>query len=190
MEVEQTQPKRKRRRPPKACDSCRQRKIRCNQLLPCDQCIRLKLDHCSYDPQSLLKRATKTWEGGPGPIATRSVPLTPVSTPDQEDSTPRSALPALATSSSLSHSPSAALSKRSDDVYSSYHNSTELSENQSIHVPQHDTRNGQCLDEISIVSDAKLKGTITKTRLLGRSHWVNVVTEVCRTPFLFLSRPH
>lgn len=44
-------PPRKRRRPAKACDPCRRRKVRCDQELPCNQCVRAKAPlQCFYIP--------------------------------------------------------------------------------------------------------------------------------------------
>ncbi|KAK4228109.1 Acetamidase regulatory protein [Podospora fimiseda] len=43
----ETEPKR-RRRPPVSCILCRQRKIRCNRQLPCQNCIRSKNAECAY----------------------------------------------------------------------------------------------------------------------------------------------
>ncbi|KAH1583948.1 hypothetical protein KXX69_000883 [Aspergillus fumigatus] len=46
-----TSPPRKRRRPPKSCDPCRRRKVRCDRELPCGPCQRARTSlHCFYRP--------------------------------------------------------------------------------------------------------------------------------------------
>ncbi len=43
------EPPRKRRRPAKACEQCRQRKVRCDLSVPCGPCTRAKSElNCSY----------------------------------------------------------------------------------------------------------------------------------------------
>ncbi|QQK40079.1 C6 transcription factor, putative [Penicillium digitatum] len=44
-------PPRKRRRPPKSCDPCRRRKVRCDREFPCGQCERARTSlQCFYRP--------------------------------------------------------------------------------------------------------------------------------------------
>ncbi|KAJ6143578.1 C6 transcription factor [Penicillium samsonianum] len=44
-------PPRKRRRPPKSCDPCRRRKVRCDREFPCGQCERARTSlQCFYGP--------------------------------------------------------------------------------------------------------------------------------------------
>ncbi|KAJ5517395.1 hypothetical protein N7527_008955 [Penicillium freii] len=46
-----TSPPRKRRRPPKSCDPCRCRKVRCDRKFPCGQCERARTSlRCYYTP--------------------------------------------------------------------------------------------------------------------------------------------
>ncbi|EPS26295.1 hypothetical protein PDE_01231 [Penicillium oxalicum 114-2] len=46
-----TSPPRKRRRPPKSCDPCRRRKVRCDRKFPCGQCERARTAlQCNYAP--------------------------------------------------------------------------------------------------------------------------------------------
>ncbi|KAH2980197.1 hypothetical protein KXW58_002933 [Aspergillus fumigatus] len=46
-----TSPPRKRRRPPKSCDPCRRRKVRCDREVPCGPCQRARTSlHCFYRP--------------------------------------------------------------------------------------------------------------------------------------------
>ena len=46
-----TSPPRKRRRPPKSCDPCRSRKVRCDRKFPCGQCERARTSlQCFYAP--------------------------------------------------------------------------------------------------------------------------------------------
>lgn len=63
-------PQRKRRRPALACERCRQRKIKCDRSMPCDQCVRTDSEPCTYVPDD---RVTKIHR--PEPKQTPCPPL-------------------------------------------------------------------------------------------------------------------
>ncbi|KAH6698135.1 hypothetical protein BKA61DRAFT_246673 [Leptodontidium sp. MPI-SDFR-AT-0119] len=46
-------PPRKRRRPALSCEQCRRRKIKCDRIYPCGQCLQSKTASCTYSPDSV-----------------------------------------------------------------------------------------------------------------------------------------
>jgi Fungal Zn(2)-Cys(6) binuclear cluster domain len=48
-----TAPPRKRRRPALSCEQCRSRKIKCDRTYPCAQCVQSKTASCSYSPDTI-----------------------------------------------------------------------------------------------------------------------------------------
>jgi hypothetical protein len=48
-----TAPPRKRRRPALSCEQCRRRKIKCDRNYPCGQCLQSKTASCSYSPDTV-----------------------------------------------------------------------------------------------------------------------------------------
>lgn len=44
---------RKRRRPALSCEQCRRRKIKCDRNYPCGQCLQSKTASCSYSPDTV-----------------------------------------------------------------------------------------------------------------------------------------
>ena len=66
---------RKRQRPGLSCLECRQRKVRCNQARPCDQCIKGRRPGCTYDPRSNAAAVPPDpWAlGRPAPLGSSSL---------------------------------------------------------------------------------------------------------------------
>lgn len=175
MDSERPAVPRKRRRPPKSCEQCRKRKVKCDQNLPCDQCTRLKIAHCSYDPQTLLGRDKKRQATNSNKTKTatpHNAPPTPASTTDQDTASRRS--DPVTFFSSL-QSPIDANPDNPQRALSHHQKPIELIHERLLQGLHPDaTHADRCLIPI----DPDLHGMITKTRLLGKSHWMNVIKQV------------
>jgi hypothetical protein len=57
-----TAPPRKRRRPALSCEQCRHRKVKCDRAYPCGQCLQSKTASCSYSPDTVrtLRHVSET----------------------------------------------------------------------------------------------------------------------------------
>ncbi|KAL4793759.1 hypothetical protein BDV19DRAFT_399929 [Aspergillus venezuelensis] len=76
---------RKRRRPAKACEQCRQRKVRCDLKLPCGPCMRAKSSlNCSYKdaPPGIQRHEHRVPSCSSGPREQARTVLTPSSLAD------------------------------------------------------------------------------------------------------------
>jgi hypothetical protein len=170
---EPSRPVRTRRRPVFSCEECRRRKIKCDRSYPCKHCRQTNAV-CNY-PE------------GAAPLNRQ---VTPAATPHRivEPPTPISVIPAAPLSlgnfsiSSIHPSP-----QKSWESPNTYEENTEdspkvrallekvqrlerlLSEYMPDGVP------GNSNPPISIEPRAQLRGTLSKTRFFGQSHWMNLI---------------
>lgn len=170
---------RKRRRPPKACTQCRRRKVRCDQKMPCNQCTRLKISNCSYDATYFPGRSTKQSNHQLGQNV-GGAPPTPVSTIDRDSAFLQSNTSIASSTPSTTY---ATTTSRLIEPVGANHlhpKSTDLLENGIIHLERRTNRVAWGFSQ----SQSDLHGTVTKTRLLGRSHWTSLIKEVSSGKYL------
>ncbi|KAK0702393.1 hypothetical protein B0H67DRAFT_395614 [Lasiosphaeris hirsuta] len=175
-----------RRRPALACESCRQRKVRCDRNLPCSTCIKSRSDACTYVP--LRTGISPALSGARQPRA-----LQPNSTRSNADSVPRRDH-SLTPSSAYSTRP-AAISSATNlpvDILVDRVKDLELQLSQArdqlaANSPA-SSANGQesstvrtpgSLDDLAS-QDTQINGgaggdtsSIHKARFFGPSHWMN-----------------
>lgn len=157
---------RKRRRPMLACFECRRRKIRCDRKHPCGPCVKSNCSTCAFREDATGTRPSNWGERTLG-IDVAVQPSSPtgnhgakytaplLSPPDQSD--------VLAKASISSSSPAESNGPRKAAAPSSKIPTAALE------IP---------ITEIKADNSQPLSGTISKTRVFGRSHWMNVLNEV------------
>ena len=156
---ESTVPAPKRRRPALSCEQCRRRKIRCDRSCPCGPCRQSKNARCTYSPNiraidgRYVSRAGNTQPRIPSSTVLRSVgPPVDLWEPPTPESQ-RSGCPPIAQAftgrvhkvEQLAYKPSAAVQIG----------------NPSCETPEPDNLNRH------------LRGTLSKTRFFGQSHWLH-----------------
>lgn len=179
----------KRRRPALACEQCRTRKVRCDRLSPCGACVRSRNPECSYLPPPPLtiqngRRGFTTPGALPPPFGSEPQ-VTPASNP-----TPPSPISSLSASATITPSLSSiplstatveSLERRVKQLEKELQatRSQKLSSetwpsppkkdrpSSALHGQPDSSRIGKTFVPLPI------RGTLSKTRFFGQSHWVN-----------------
>ncbi|KAK7402931.1 hypothetical protein QQX98_011329 [Neonectria punicea] len=163
----------KRRRPALSCEQCRRRKIRCDRGLPCVNCIKSSISPCTYAPThvpaSRSKKAVGHGQDFGGPAVLSHVPArsAPVFE-SQKPSPPKPVSPSGPSSTGGSTSDTStvdALAARvrelEEKLSERFHISSRKADDRLV-GPAHQEED-----------EAPIKGTISKTRFFGQSHWMN-----------------
>ncbi|KAF4982507.1 hypothetical protein FZEAL_1877 [Fusarium zealandicum] len=165
----------KRRRPALSCEQCRHRKIRCDRSLPCANCIKSKISPCTYAPThvpaSRVNKAAVSHgrDGGaeqPGRVPARSAPAI-----EPRRKSPAGSAPVRGSSSSVPSSTVGSASGASTiDALAAKVRELEQKLADTCHItqPADDRLLFQEEEET-----APMKGTVSKTRFFGQSHWMN-----------------
>jgi hypothetical protein len=175
-------PPRKRRRPALSCEQCRKRKIKCDRNYPCTQCLQSKTAACSYSADSPV-RTTGHVSTGTGfssiqngismPNRARNAPKAPPSTKLSSDGTSPTAVASGSTQISSWGSPTA--EAHMDEKSSPKALVDRVQKLESMFLES----NGKPSMESSIFfpklessKELRLRGTYSKTRFFGQSHWM------------------
>ncbi|KAJ4174662.1 hypothetical protein NW754_005082 [Fusarium falciforme] len=165
-------PEKKRRRPALSCEQCRRRKIRCDRSLPCVNCIKAKISPCTYAPTHIpASRARRTTAGqaGGGDVPARSAPVTST----QGHSPTTNARPGRSPSSVQSSTMGSASGASTVDALAARVRELEQKLAETCHIthPAED-KLVEC-EQREEEEPAPMKGTVSKTRFFGQSHWMN-----------------
>ncbi|KAM5386873.1 hypothetical protein ACJZ2D_000166 [Fusarium nematophilum] len=168
-------PEKKRRRPALSCEQCRRRKIRCDRGLPCVNCVKSKISPCTYAPTHIpASRAKKAaashgLDGGGGAdhVPARSAPVIEPMRQSPADKLPPTRRPSSSVPSSTVGSNSGAstidaLTARVREL------EEKLAQSHITHPAE-----GRLIEPESEEEAAPMKGTVSKTRFFGQSHWMN-----------------
>jgi hypothetical protein len=176
-------PPRKRRRPALSCEQCRKRKIKCDRNYPCTQCLQSKTAACSYSADSPV-RTTGHVSTGTGfnsiqngismPNRARNAPKAPPSTKLSSDGTSPTAV-ASSGSTQISSWGSPTAEAHTDEKSSPKALVDRVQKLESMFLES----NGKPSMESSIFfpklessKELRLRGTYSKTRFFGQSHWM------------------
>lgn len=174
----------KRRRPALSCEQCRRRKIRCDRGLPCVNCIKSNISPCTYAPTHIpahrSKKATAAVNhGGADRIPARIAPVT--------ESRTQPPVAAKASSSSVPNSTVGSTSNASTvDALAARVRHLEQKLAETCHISQ--PTGGRLIERDVPEEPASMKGTISKTRFFGQSHWMNGVEMVSLASLLNIRR--
>ncbi|KAK6592897.1 C6 zinc finger domain-containing protein [Botrytis cinerea] len=185
---------RKRRRPALSCIQCRRRKIKCDRNMPCGQCISSKTSECQYssDPAPHSKRS-RVNENGQYPVTSSAVGHSPGSTthasPNSNGGTDNAIRCILPNSTSfwaerttidegplpLRGQTTAPRQTPSDPTVQALLDRVHkleqiISENDAMDA-------GPSLVNAPYVRGPSLRGSLSKTRFFGQSHWVNSIDQ-------------
>ncbi|RMJ10172.1 hypothetical protein CDV36_010224 [Fusarium kuroshium] len=165
-------PEKKRRRPALSCEQCRRRKIRCDRSLPCVNCIKAKISPCTYAPTHIpASRARRTAAGqaGGGDVPARSAPVTSA----QGHSPTTNARPGRSPSSVQSSTMGSASGASTVDALAARVRELEQKLAETCHIT-HPAEDKLVEPEPREEEEpAPMKGTVSKTRFFGQSHWMN-----------------
>lgn len=183
-----TKTEKKRRRPALSCEQCRRRKIRCDRSLPCVNCVKSKISPCTYAPTHIpASRNKKSTSHTAGADPSSQVPgrSAPTIDPNQRQSPASpsarrqsSSVPSSTVGSNSESSTVDALAARVKEL------EQKLAETCYITKPERD-RIEEPDDEDQ--NPAPMKGTVSKTRFFGQSHWMNGVDMVRQIPYMLKS---
>jgi hypothetical protein len=172
-----TAPSRKRRRPPLSCQQCRRRKIKCDRGSPCRQCVQSQYESCSYSPNPGVLGAGRHVDV---PCRPKDIPISRAHISSIQLS------PELVTHSDTSHtnswtSPSfGAQTEDSADIKALL----DRIQNLEKRLENSTTRGGIDVSKPSSKeSHSELRGTVSKTRFFGCSHWMYSYRPVKRPYF-------
>lgn len=185
-------PEKKRRRPALSCEQCRKRKIRCDRGLPCVNCVKSKITPCTYAPTHIpasrvKKVASQAHDHDHGSDRTSTVVPIRAAPPAHESARPSpseyirqgplygsrssSSIPSSTVGSTSDNSSVDALLQRVRQLEQQLENNVHISRNtEDRFVPNEDEER------------TPMKGTVSKTRFFGQSHWMNGVDLVSRFP--------
>ena len=172
-----TAPPRKRRRPALSCEQCRRRKIKCDRSYPCGQCLQSKTSTCSYSPDTIrrirhVSESTAAPVQSPGGIPNRardapldfshtsSAAVSPNSVPQSEVTLPSSWTSPSVPSNDHINDPKTLLGRLEN---------VEKKLASSGSQPYFST----CESFNSGPLAKGLRGTVSKTRFFGPSHWMH-----------------
>jgi Fungal Zn(2)-Cys(6) binuclear cluster domain len=160
-----TAPIRKRRRPALSCEQCRRRKIKCDRNYPCGQCLQSQNASCSYSSDSL----------GPArhvaiPNRTRSIPSTSRAHTSSVPLSPESTQQSDASHASSWTSPGADVQHDDTSSQKALLDRIQNLERRLASVSSQQ-KSGNLSSERSTASK-ELRGTVSKTRFFGSSHWM------------------
>lgn len=187
-------PPKKRRRPALACEQCRRRKIRCDRNVPCNHCVKNQISTCSYAPThipaSWAKRGNDSSRQNDTRERNENSQAFILPAPGTEKGTPPS-------SEFISPQPSQWLYPVHDDtgtssVSGSGAGSMSMNKGSPNDVDWLKARLHHLEEKMSKVdmtsgdeseyygkspegteSTGPIRGTVSKTRYYGRSHWMN-----------------
>lgn len=164
-------PIKKRRRPAVSCERCRQRKVKCDKQSPCNNCTKTNYHPCTYVETHIPKaKARKT---SPHPqrspanivsVATTTANSGPFSSPSAHH-TPGTTL-SIAPGSSVSQVEH--LQARVQELEARL-NGDDKTGRLVVDHENHSEDNAY----ISCQSNFPSRGTVSKTRYFGQSHWMN-----------------
>ncbi|CAF3648302.1 unnamed protein product [Fusarium graminearum] len=165
----------KRRRPALACEQCRRRKIRCNRNLPCSNCFKSNISPCTYAPTHVpASRTKKGAADSSSHVPGRSAPVVDLSrkTTPSDSSAKRqsSSIPSSTVGSNSETSTVDALAARVKELEQKLAESCHITQPGEDILIQHDDQEAD---------PAPMKGTVSKTRFFGQSHWMNGIVMVC-----------
>ncbi|KAJ4257580.1 hypothetical protein NW762_008705 [Fusarium torreyae] len=167
----------KRRRPALSCEQCRRRKIRCDRSLPCVNCVKSKISPCTYAPThvpaSRVKKGMGHGSHAAGVDAASHVPAR--SAPALDSVRRQSPLDNHTTRKQSSSIPSSTVGSNSDstiDALAARVKELEQKLADSCHISQPGEDKLYQPDDQEEES-APMKGTVSKTRFFGQSHWMN-----------------
>lgn len=178
---------RRRRRPPRSCDECRRRKIKCNRQMPCNHCTATR-KHCVFSNSSSRPTLGDGIDTTPGqPIGLPQVAPQQPSEPVPAVVDPCDGNSAVLTRENMRRNPPRALneSSRQDDRINELERRLRTLEehllSRSIPEQSVDTSAATGLGQSGYASNPVLHGAkpiLNKSRLFGRTHWTNDVPEV------------
>jgi hypothetical protein len=182
-----TKPPKKRRRPALSCEQCRQRKIKCDRNHPCTQCLQSRPSSCTYSPDIRLARgnvgsgpALALNAGCDAPIPNRSKDPPSIGSTHPSSAGVSPLAPSRSESTQVSSwgSPANGIHheevpdhrvlleriQKLEDIIASYN---EKAPRASLNTTQ------------EIGPKRELRGTVSKTRFFGQSHWMYSHGVVC-----------
>jgi len=183
-------PPRKRRRPALSCEQCRKRKIKCDRNYPCNHCIQSKTAICTYSSDNATAHALEvaSTTGTSSTIAFPSRPKkNPSSIASSTNTSSNTTSPKATTitdgSSTSYHSPNTdpsvddgssrqALLERIHDLEGQLANRAD--ENEDFNNPPAVLVPGLSGAPLGpdMYEGKNLRGTVSKTRFFGQSHWM------------------
>jgi Fungal Zn(2)-Cys(6) binuclear cluster domain len=176
-------PPRKRRRPALSCEQCRKRKIKCDRNYPCTQCLQSKTAECSYSADSPV-RATGHVSTSTGfssiqngismPNRARNAPSAPSSTKLSSDGTSPTAM-ASSGSTQISSWGSPTAEAHMDETSSPKALVDRVQKLESIFLADNGNRSMESnifFPKLESSRELRLRGTYSKTRFFGQSHWM------------------
>jgi hypothetical protein len=168
-------PPKKRRRPALSCEQCRRRKIKCDRTYPCGQCLQSKTASCSYSPDTIRRLRhvsdTNALPAQPSvdlPNRARDIPEAPSTHASSTGVSPKAISNSEATLSSAWTSPFPVVdAEETSDPKTLLHHIKELvNTDLQGYFPT-------CESYEPSVPGKYLRGTVSKTRFFGPSHWMH-----------------
>lgn len=177
-------PLRRRRRPALSCLECRRRKIKCDQKSPCGQCIPRRLT-CLFSPSAAPATATATaaaaaatnhqWRTGtslPTPSSTN-----PASLDHYPETFPIAEPPQFRRRPSLTR-PGSGGHDAARTIESLVHRVQNLEQLLSQSTSKTPANLGS--SSAAETTPQQVRGTLSKTRLFGQSHWMTPLEQVLK----------
>lgn len=172
-----TAPPRKRRRPALSCEQCRRRKIKCDRAYPCGQCLQSKTTTCTYSPDTVRRphhvthtsaRPAQTSLGLPD--RSRDIPAG-IST---QGSSPRVSPNPITSSEATAPSSWTSPSVAGFEVATTPKTILQGTETAGNNLSELHSFFPTCESWNHTGKSTKgLRGTVSKTRLFGPSHWMH-----------------
>jgi len=172
-----TAPPRKRRRPALSCEQCRRRKIKCDRSYPCGQCLQSKTSTCSYSPDTIrgLRHVSETTSSpaqpsGGIPNRARDAPVD-FSQTSSAGVSPNSIPQSEATLPSSWTSPSIPSNDDRTDAKTLLCRLENVEKKLANSGPQPYFSTCESFNSDPLTKG--LRGTVSKTRFFGPSHWMH-----------------
>ena len=201
---------RKRRRPAVVCNECRRRKIACDRKSPCGQCIQYNSACMYHSPKSLPRGVTQpslvTANTYTLPLPNPSITLDTFRSPEAPPSAPLpdALLPSPSTVNNAlgvvalvrTQTPNLPLVHTTGTLQTSpivASDTAPQEQNPTLMRPPATTQSQASSSPTPLsCTQAPLNGRFIKSRLFGRSHWMNSCIQVrislCRILLLITSR--
>ena len=176
-------PPRKRRRPALSCEQCRKRKIKCDRNYPCTQCLQSKTAACSYSADSPVRGAghvstgtgfSSIQNGISMPNRARNAPSVSPSTKLSSDGTSPTAV-ASSGSTQIGSWGSPTAEAHMDETSSPKALVDRVQKLESIFLADNGNRSMESnifFPKLESSKELRLRGTYSKTRFFGQSHWM------------------
>ena len=190
---------RKRRRPALSCAQCRRRKIKCDRNTPCAQCTQSKSSTtCSYSPDDAAAPVNRRVNAADLPVAYS----TPISLGSLDRASNNSGVRVSGSSINHPSSPRAVplvenaqyggRSPWKEPTVQGFHSESTVQDlRDRIHKLEQllsESKSRQPADSRDVSSVAEtaphLRGSLSKTRFFGQSHWMNFIDQVLELMFL------